>query len=555
MNTDVITLNTIVDRVSPLDPAVLCEDLHSIFVQRKTDSLVVLNNGTPIGFLSYRKVADIFSGQYGFALYQKRPVVELMETDFLIVDLDYSISEIVELALGRDKNSLYEDIVTVSEGEYIGLISISRLLLEQRNEIRNRARELEDNKWHLTQSNVQLQNALENLQQTESQLVQIEKLASIGTLAAGVAHDFNNMLSAILSSSQLLRRKLDPQSPLLKYCDIIERATLRSSQLTKQLLQFSQKHFVKFQKISINALVEETLKILERSIDKNILIHKDLTEDLPFIEADDSQIQQVIMNLALNSRDAMKNGGVLTLSTDVIVLDEQYCRKHLTVKPGRYVRLTIQDTGDGIPEEHLPKIFDPFFTTKDVGKGTGLGLSVVYGIIKKHEGNITVYSEPGIGTKFSIYLMPSEGHAQYETKHQEALHIKGSGTILMIDDEEMLLEVNAGCIRELGYTVLSAQSGASGLSIYRQKKETIDLVLLDMMMPMMSGQETFRLLKIINPEVKVFFISGYTNEDKFKSVIDEGALGLIRKPFELSLISKKINEGMNMNSKQQLLSV
>jgi len=555
MNTDLITLKTIVERVPPLDAATPCEELHDIFVRRKTDSLVILNQGKPIGFLSYRKVADTFSGQYGYAIFQKKPVVELMERDFLIVDLESTISDIVELALGRDKNTLYEDIVTVYNGKYIGLISISRLLLEQRNEIRNRARELEDNKWHLTQSNVQLQNALENLQQTETQLVQIEKLASIGTLAAGVAHDFNNMLSAILSSSQLLRRKLDPQSPLLKYCDIIERATLRSSQLTKQLLQFSQKHFVKFQKISLNALVEETLRILERSIDKNILIQKELSDELPFIEADDSQIQQVIMNLSLNSRDAMKNGGVLTLSTDVIVLDEQYCKKHLSVNPGRYVRLTIQDTGEGIPEEHLSKIFDPFFTTKDVGKGTGLGLSVVYGIIKKHEGSITVYSEPGIGTKFCIYLIPSDGQQQLEPKPQEISHVKGSGTVLIIDDEEMLLEVNAGCVRELGYTVLSAQSGASGLSIYRLKKETIDLVLLDMMMPMMSGQETFRLLKMINPEVKVFFISGYTNEDKFKSVIDEGAVGLIRKPFELSLISKKINEVLSKNPVQQLQSV
>jgi CheY-like chemotaxis protein len=342
--------------------------------------------------------------------------------------------------------------------------------------------------------------------------------------------------------------KLDPNPSLSKYCDIIEKATLRSSQLTKQLLQFSQKQFVQFKKVSINSLVDETIKILERSIDKNIIIEKDLTDDLPAIEADDTQIQQVIMNLALNARDAMKNGGKLLIRTDIAELDENYCKLHLSIKPGFYIRLTIQDTGEGIPEEHLQKIFDPFFTTKDVGKGTGLGLSVVYGIVKKHSGSVTVYSEKDVGTKFCIYLPPSESEEVFEIREKDTSHIMGTGTILMIDDEEMLLDINATCIRELGYTVLTAESGEDGISIYEQCHDDIDLILLDMMMPRMNGKETYFRLKEINPDVKVYFISGYTDEDKFRSVIEEGALGLIRKPFELSFISKKIKDVISSKS-------
>ena len=542
MNTDVIALNNLIDRVAPLEPTVLCEQLHAIFVQRKTDSLVIVEGEKPIGFLSYRKVADTFSNQYGYVVFQKRPVAELMETDFLTIDADNSIADVVEQALDRDKHSLYEDIVTVSAGKYVGLISIARLLLEQRYRIRDQVRELEENKWHLTKSNRQLQEALENLKQTESQLVQVEKLASIGTLAAGVAHDFNNMLAVILASTEMLRLKLTELPALSKYCDVIEKATQRSSQLTKQLLQFSQKHFVEFKTVSLNTIVDETIKILERSIDKSISIRTVLTDDLPTVNADDTQIQQVIMNLALNARDAMKNGGTLTISTDTIYLDEKYSKTHKSVTPGFYVRLTVQDTGEGIAEENLPKIFDPFFTTKDIGKGTGLGLSVVYGIIKKHSGNVTVYSEPGKGTTFCIYFAPSEGQVQFEAVKKDATHRKGSGTILIIDDEEMLLDINASCLRELGYTVITAVDGDDGLRIYREAWGSIDIVLLDMMMPRMNGSETFARLRKINPAVKVFFISGYTDEEKFRSVIEEGALGLIRKPFDLPTLSQKIND-------------
>lgn len=547
MMNDAEAIRNIVEPVAPVEPDLLCEDLHEIFAHRQADSLVVLSNGIPIGFISYRKVADIFSNQFGYAVYQRLPISELMVRDFLTVDVGDSISGIVESALTREKSSVYEDIVAVKEGKYVGLISIARLLLEQRNRIREHAQELEVNKSNLTKSNEQLHDALANLKHTESQFVQVEKLASVGTLAAGVAHDFNNMLAVILSSSQMLRMKHQQTPLLLKYCDIIDHATQRSSQLTKQLLQFSQKHFVTLNRTSLNDLITETVKILERSIDKNIQIRLDLRSGLPSIEADDTQIQQVIMNLTLNARDAMKQGGVLSIVTDVTLLDVQQRTVFDIDGQGPFVRLRIEDTGEGIPEENIKKIFDPFFTTKDFGKGTGLGLSVVYGIVKKHFGSINVVSTPGKGTIFTILFPPSkelEIAAPEKPAPQQAL---GSGTILIVDDEELVLEVNASCLRELGYTVFTASSGMEGLQYVRDYSDDIDIVLLDMMMPMMNGIETFHRMKSIRNDLKVFFVSGYTEEEKFRTVIENGALGLIRKPFELTFISQKIGEAIGQH--------
>ncbi len=544
MMNDAEAIRKIVEPVAPVEPNLLCEDLHTVFAQRRADSLVVLSNGIPIGFISYRKVADIFSNQFGYAVYQRLPISELMVPDFLTVDVNDSISEIVESALAREKSSVYEDIVAVQEGKYVGMISIARVLLEQRNRIREHAQELEESRSNLVKSNEQLHDALANLKHTESQFVQVEKLASIGTLAAGVAHDFNNMLAVILSSSQMLRMKHPQTSILLKYCDIIDNATQRASQLTKQLLQFSQKHFVTLNRTSLNDLITETVKILERSIDKNIQISLDLQSGLPSIEADDTQIQQVIMNLTLNARDAMRHGGVLSMATDVTDLDEHQRTVFDTDSPGPFIRLRIEDTGEGIPEENIKKIFDPFFTTKDFGKGTGLGLSVVYGIVKKHFGGINVKSTPGKGTIFTILFPPSKDPETIRPVLAAPTQRSGSGTILMVDDEELVLEVNASCLRELGYTVFTASSGIEGLQYISDYSDDIDIVLLDMMMPNMNGIETFHRMKSIRNDLKVFFVSGYTEEEKFRTVIENGALGLIRKPFELTLISQKIGEAI-----------
>ncbi len=542
------SLDEIIHSVPSIDSTLLGEQLQALFGQYKSKSLVVTEAGTPVGFLSYRRVADLLSTQFGYAVYQKRPVTALMLRDFLFVDSRCTMSQVVERALEREQDMLYEDIVVTKDGKYLGLLSIAQVLSDQRRNNTQQLRRLEEKGAQLEELNSQLKEALENLRGSEQQVLHSEKMASIGTLAAGVAHDFNNMLAVIESSTYLLKTKLPAGSPLLKYCEMTGSAIERSAELIKQLLQFSQKNVIDVRCTSLNKIVRDMLRILERSIGKNISVALELDENLSPIEADETQLQQVILNLAINARDAMPEGGTLTISTESVVLDWPYCKQHPLFAPGFYLRLAVRDTGCGIKREYLQRIFDPFFTTKKVGKGTGLGLSVVHGIVQRHSGTIQVYSEVGKGTVFHIYLKPSDkSEATFEKTFARGQMIKGSGTILLVDDEEMLLEPNAELLDVMGYRVLIADSGSSAVDLYRANHAEIDLVLLDMAMPGMDGRQTFRELKLIDPTVKVLFASGFTDNDKFNNVIEEGALGLIRKPFNAHDLSEKINSILQGN--------
>ena len=402
------SLDQIIHCVPSVESSLLGEQLQSLFGQYKSKSLVVTENGWPIGFLSYRRVADLLSTQFGYAVYQKRPVTALMLREFLFVDSHCPMSEVVERALVREQDMLYEDIVVTKDGKYIGMLSIAQVLSDQRRYITEQLNRLKEKGTQLEEVNSQLNDALKNLRGTEQQLLHSEKMASIGTLAAGVAHDFNNMLAVIESSTYLLKTKLPMGSPLQKYCEMTGNAIERSADLIKQLLQFSQKNVIEIRCTSLNKIVRDMLRILDRSIGKNITVALELDENLSPIEADETQLQQVILNLAINARDAMPEGGTLTISTESVVLDWPYCKKHPLFAPGSYLRLAVRDTGSGIKQEDMQRIFDPFFTTKKVGKGTGLGLSVVHGIVQRHGGTIQVYSEVGKGTVFHIYLKPSD---------------------------------------------------------------------------------------------------------------------------------------------------
>ena len=543
------SLDEIIRCVPSVESTLLGEQLQALFGQYKSKSLVVTQEGWPIGFLSYRRVADLLSTQFGYAVYQKRPVTALMLRDFLFVDSHCPMSEVVERALVREQDMLYEDIVVTKDGKYFGFLSIAQVLADQRKNITQQLRRLEEKGAQLEEVNSQLNEALKNLRGTEQQLLHSEKMASIGTLAAGVAHDFNNMLAVIESSNYLLKSKLPVGSPMQRHCDMTGSAVKRSADLIKQLLQFSQKNVIDIRCTSLNKIVRDVLSILERSIGKNINVVLELDENLSSIEADETQLQQVIMNLALNARDAMPEGGTLTISTESVALDWPYCKNHPLFAPGSYLRLAVRDTGCGIRQEDLQRIFDPFFTTKKVGEGTGLGLSVVHGIVQRHGGTLQVYSEVGKGTVFHIYLKPSEKRdTQFETALTHNQLVRGSGTILLVDDEELLLEPNAELLDEMGYRVLIAASGFRAVDIFRAKHEEIDLVLLDMAMPTMDGRQTFRELKAIDRTVKVLFASGFTDNDKFKNVIEEGALGLIRKPFDAHELSGEIDSILHGNT-------
>jgi signal transduction histidine kinase/ActR/RegA family two-component response regulator len=512
-----------------------------LFEEHKTQSLVVLEDNKPVGFLSSKKTADMLSTRYGFAIYQKRPVTEMMLKEFLVVSVDHQFSDIVQRALVRKSDSVFEDIVVVRNGQYVGLISIDRVLMEQRIRLIQHAEEVEKSRNQLAQANAQLQQAMKDLKTKEDQLVQTEKMASIGTLSSGIAHDFNNMLDAILSSTHLLKMKLPTDSHLMQYCRIIENAAQRSASLTRQLLDFSQKNIINKKIVSLNDVIFETTRMLERSIGKGVRVELSLDSFIDQIEADETQLQQVIMNLALNARDAMENGGTLRISTMMTNLTQEDCVYNPTLRTGQYVQMSITDTGSGIPSEILPKIFEPFFTTKPVGKGTGLGLAVVYGIIQRHGGQIAVKSEIGKGTTFSLFFIPyAKKGATFQEEKSHFDEVAGDGTILLVDDEDLVLLINGEFFESLGYRVLRATSGDEALAIYREQQKSIDIVILDMLMPGKNGRETFHDLQSINPDVKVIIATGYSDGEDSYSVLQDGVAGFIRKPFDHAEFSRLV---------------
>ena len=535
------SLLRLVKLVPGIETSVLCEQVMELFEEHKTQSLVVLEDNKPVGFLSSKKTADMLSTRYGFAIYQKRPVTEMMLKEFLVVSVDHQFSDIVQRALVRKSDSVFEDIVVVRNGQYVGLISIDRVLMEQRIRLIQHAEEVEKSRNQLAQANAQLQQAMKDLKTKEDQLVQTEKMASIGTLSSGIAHDFNNMLDAILSSTHLLKMKLPTDSHLMQYCRIIENAAQRSASLTRQLLDFSQKNIINKKIVSLNDVIFETTRMLERSIGKGVRVELSLDSFIDQIEADETQLQQVIMNLALNARDAMENGGTLRISTMMTNLTQEDCVYNPTLRTGQYVQMSITDTGSGIPSEILPKIFEPFFTTKPVGKGTGLGLAVVYGIIQRHGGQIAVKSEIGKGTTFSLFFIPyAKKGATFQEEKSHFDEVAGDGTILLVDDEDLVLLINGEFFESLGYRVLRATSGDEALAIYREQQKSIDIVILDMLMPGKNGRETFHDLQSINPDVKVIIATGYSDGEDSYSVLQDGVAGFIRKPFDHAEFSRLV---------------
>jgi len=552
-NTKDSPLSRLINLVPGIAATVSCEQVMELFEKHKTQSLVVLEDNKPIGFLSSKKSADALSSRYGYAVYQKRPVTELMLKEFLVVSVDHQFSDIVQHALVRKPDSVYEDIVVVRSDRYVGMISIDRVLMEQRIRLMQHTEEVERSRNKLSEANKQLQQAMKELNTKDDQLNQMEKMASIGTLSAGIAHDFNNMMGAILSSTQMLKMKISPESPLMKFCGIIENAAQRSASLTRQLLDFSQKNILTKKVVSLNEIIHETARILERSIGKGIHVELVLDQDLEQIEADETQLQQVIMNLSLNARDAMPNGGTLRVSTSMVSWSEEDCLQKPQFHPGRYVRLDIQDTGTGIPPEILSKVFEPFFTTKPIGKGTGLGLAVAYGIVQKHGGHIAVVSEINTGTKFSVFFQPLAHKSDIQQADvNTGSSISGEGTILLVDDEDLVLFIVCEFLESLGYKVLPAENGEEAIRIYQTQGHSIDLVILDMLMPGKDGRETFHDLRLINPQVKVIIATGYSDETVMRAVMKDGAAGFIRKPFDHTEFSRLIQQVLG-NHKQQYI--
>jgi PAS domain S-box-containing protein len=368
--------------------------------------------------------------------------------------------------------------------------------------------------------------------QLEAQLLQAQKMESIGRLAAGIAHDFNNLLTPIGGFAELLLWKAPEGSRQHEYLRQIKIAAERAAALTLQLRLFTRQEEGERRTVQLNSVVEETRDLLEHSIPKEIAIELRLASELWAVEADLSQISQVLVNLCVNARDSMPDGGTLTLETRNVTLDKEYAQAMLEARPGRYVCLSVSDTGCGMSPEVQDRLFEPFFTTKEVGKGTGLGSSVVYGIVKGHGGFINVYSQEGRGSTLHFYLPAIE--SAVEEREVEGLEMPtGTETILLVDDEEMVRALGQAVLEPCGYTVLMAKDGLQALEVYQAHQGEIPLVVLDVIMPQMGGQECLWRLREMDPQVRVLISTGYTVKGLAQELVAEGALGVVEKPFRI----------------------
>lgn len=381
--------------------------------------------------------------------------------------------------------------------------------------------------------------------QLEEQFREAQKMEAVGKLAGGVAHDFNNLIGAIMSATELLQFSIpaiDPKSQ--KFLDMILGATDNAANLTKKLLAFSRKSSKTFTSLDVHDVLTSVAEIFSRTFDRKIEIQKHLDADKRTITGDISELQNACMNLGINASHAMEKGGVLTINTHNIFLDDSYCEKSsFDIKAGEYIVVVFQDNGTGIAAQNLNRIFDPFFTTKEQGKGTGLGLAAVYGIIKDHSGEIEVSSEEGKGTTFVLYL-PLSSKEEKPTAPQRVI-MKGKGKILLVDDDPFLRITGETILKQLGYDVLLAEDGIGALEIYKKEFAGIDLIILDMIMPKMNGKEAFLKMKEINPECKVILATGFSSDSDFHEMDRGGLSRRISKPFKIDELSLAISEVLN----------
>jgi len=373
----------------------------------------------------------------------------------------------------------------------------------------------------------------------ERQFIQAQKMEAVGTLAGGIAHDFNNLLMGIQGYTSLMLYSMEQNNPNYDKLKSIESLVASGADLTRQLLGFARGGKYQVLPTDMNDVVDKTSNMFGRT-KKDLRIHKRFEKHLFIVEVDRGQIEQVLVNLFQNAWQAMPAGGDLYLETKNVLLDETYVKPY-SVKPGRYVKISVTDTGLGMDEKTKNRIFEPFFTTKEMGKGSGLGLASVYGIVKSHHGMINVYSEKGHGTTFNIYFPASTKEAQKEDMNFENIP-KGTGLILIVDDEETIIDVTKELLNLLGYRVITAKGGKDALEVYRERKDEIDLVIIDMIMPDMDGGEVFEFMRMLNPNIKAILSSGYSLNGHATSIMQRGCKAFIQKPFNIDELSKKVRE-------------
>lgn len=392
---------------------------------------------------------------------------------------------------------------------------------------------------------VERRRAQDDRLKLETELRQAQKMEAIGHMAGGIAHDFNNVLTAILSYASLARRNVDPDHPVYGKLVGIEESSQRAANLTHQLLAFARRQVVAPRTLNLNEVVLNLDKLLRRLINADIELVTLPGQGLNYVKVDPGQMEQVLVNLVVNARDAMPEGGKLTIRTANKMLSPEYAQKHVDVTPGPYVSLSVSDTGMGITDEVRARIFDPFFTTKEPGKGTGLGLATCYGIVRQNGGHIQVDSEPNKGTTFHIYLpCVAEGSDVPEVREQTLTLPKGEETILLVEDEPVVRQIVTELLEQQGYTVITAVNGEDALRFIEQEDRlpTIDLLLTDIVMPRLTGTALADKVKSRYPQINIVFMSGYADESLSKQDTLESGTAFIQKPFTLEVLARKIRQ-------------
>ncbi len=400
---------------------------------------------------------------------------------------------------------------------------------------------------HVVRDITDRRKAEEQQEKLQNQLIQMQKMETVGRLAGGVAHDFNNILSAIIGYSELVLNELPQDSEVYQDVETIKESGEKAAVLTSQLLAFSRKQVLKMQTVDLNKVIEGMAKMLTRLMDENINLDLKLTPNIRNITADRGQLEQIILNLAVNSRDAMPNGGHLIIGTSEVLLEKDYVDQHPDARLGRHVLLSISDTGTGMTEEVKQQIFDPFFTTKERGKGTGLGLSTVYGIVKQHGSQVYVYSEPGKGTTFKIFFPASDDTVSGEPEMIQTTIPVGKETILLAEDDHAISRMIKSYLEPLGYKMLLAENGQEALMLSRSHNGKIDLLLTDVIMPQMDGQELANAIQQERPDIKIIFMSGYTDDVIAHHGVLDPDVNFIQKPITPSKLAQALEDVLDMS--------
>ena len=456
---------------------------------------------------------------------------------------EHSLTEVVTLVDARNRKPLESPVATIlRESKVMGLESTAVLVSRDgaEREVTENGAPILDKEGRIVGVVLVFRDVSEQ-HRLEAQFMESQKLESVGRLAGGVAHDFNNLLGGILGYAEILAEELRENKELHGFAQAVIDTANRAADLTRQLLAFSRKGKKQSVPVDVHQIIAEVISILQRTIDRRIVVNQRL-EALPSMtRGDPSQLESALLNLAVNARDAMPDGGEIVFTTAAVTLDRDFCKAQpYDIEPGPYVEVGVVDTGIGMSKRVLAHIFEPFFTTKTVGKGTGLGLAAVFGTVREHHGAITVFSQPGQGSAFKLYL-PLEGAdtgAAGVAESQEV--IQGSGCILVVDDEEVIRKVARSMLQRMGYEVLWAGDGAEGVEVYRENARWIDLVILDLVMPKVNGQEALRAMKKLNPRVKVLVSTGFSLGLKFDELRSQGATDFIQKPFKTIELSQKV---------------